>query len=127
METGVRCSHPTGKPTTTALLLIDRCHRRRIDFTDRQTAPEPGRRQDHKGGTTVQFLRRNDLLSLLIFIGSRIGSAPITVQIANPVQPTGRARTCSSAARCPAVVPTAVFALPQRFFVRGILAGAVTG
>jgi ABC-type glycerol-3-phosphate transport system permease component len=78
-------------------------------------------------GGTVKLLRRNDLLSLLIFIGSRRGSASITVKMANLVQSAGRTRTCSSAARCPAVVPTAVFALPQRFFVRGVLAGAVAG
>jgi hypothetical protein len=35
--------------------------------------------------------------------------------------------TRSSTARCPAVVPSAVVALPQRFVVRGVLTDAVMG
>jgi hypothetical protein len=109
---GIALSRPTGKPTTTAVLLINHSHRRRIDITDRQTAPEPGRRQDHERRcATVQFLRRHGLLPMLI-IGSRRVSGPITVRIAHLAQPTGQARTCSSAARCPVGVMTAVLRAP---------------
>lgn len=78
---------------------------------------------------TLQFLWAwNDLLSPLIFLNGRQESNPITVQIAGLVQSTGTGENLLIAAAVLAiVVPIGVFAVLQRYFVRGVLGGAVKG
>lgn len=77
----------------------------------------------------LQFLWAwNDLLSPLIFLGPSSGRSPIVLLIAGMVQSTGTGQNLLVAsAVLGALVPLAVFLFLQRFFVRGLLSGAVKG
>lgn len=69
----------------------------------------------------------NDLLVALIFLGGGTTVAPLTVSIANLVNSsTGQGGELLTAAAFIAMsLPMLIFVFFQRFFVRGILAGAV--
>lgn len=70
----------------------------------------------------------NDLLVALTFAGGTPDVAPITPYIANLQGGYGvHMHLVTAAAFVAIVVPIAVFFLLQRFFVRGLLAGAVDG
>ncbi|AGP59168.1 hypothetical protein M271_38895 [Streptomyces rapamycinicus NRRL 5491] len=70
----------------------------------------------------------NDLLTPLLFLGGGSANAPFTVQIAGLLQATGQGQeTMAAAALLSVLLPLAVLLLLQRYFVRGILGGAVKG
>ncbi len=70
----------------------------------------------------------NDLLVALIFLGGNPNSAPMTVKIANLVTSYGvNQQLLTSAAFISMLLPLVIFFALQRYFVRGILAGAVKG
>ncbi|HLJ58472.1 MAG TPA: carbohydrate ABC transporter permease [bacterium] len=79
--------------------------------------------------TIFQFLWVwNDLLVALIYLGGDPRVAPLTVTISNLVNSLGGGwELLTAAAFVSMVLPLGVFFGLQRYFVRGILAGAVKG
>jgi alpha-glucoside transport system permease protein len=77
----------------------------------------------------MQFLWSwNDLLIPLLFLGGSGLSSPITVQVAGMVQTTGQGENLLMAATFVSVfIPLIVLVSLQRYFVRGVLGGAVKG
>ncbi|NUU05258.1 carbohydrate ABC transporter permease [Leifsonia sp. C5G2] len=77
----------------------------------------------------MQFLWSwNDLLIPLIFLGGSDMSAPITVQVAGLVQSNGQGESLVMAATFVSIlVPLVLVVSLQRYFVRGVLGGAVKG
>ncbi len=77
----------------------------------------------------IQFMWSwNDLLVPLLFLGGGADVAPATVQIAGLVQSTGGGLNSLAAAALMSMIPPVVVTLAlQRYFVRGILGGAVKG
>jgi len=77
----------------------------------------------------MQFLWSwNDLLIPLIFLGGSDMSAPITVQVAGLVQSNGQGESLVMAATFVSIlVPLVLVISLQRYFVRGVLGGAVKG
>ncbi|WP_067672874.1 carbohydrate ABC transporter permease [Nocardia miyunensis] len=70
----------------------------------------------------------NELLGPLIFIGAQGSNSPLTTTIASLAQgETQDQNLILAAAALSIVVPAAVFLALQRFFVRGVLGGAVKG
>ncbi|MBE0477279.1 MAG: carbohydrate ABC transporter permease [Coriobacteriia bacterium] len=70
----------------------------------------------------------NDLLIALVYLGGHRAVAPMTVTISNLVNSFGGAwQLLTAAAFVSMVLPLAVFFALQRYFVEGILAGAVKG
>jgi alpha-glucoside transport system permease protein len=77
----------------------------------------------------MQFLWAwNDLLTPLIFLGGTSIPQPLTVNIAGLVTATGQGQAQLMAATVVAIlVPLIVIITMQRYFVRGILGGAIKG
>lgn len=77
----------------------------------------------------MQFLWSwNDLLIPLLFLGGSELPAPITVQVAGLVQTTGQGEgTLMAATFISVLIPLVIMVGLQRYFVRGILGGAVKG
>jgi alpha-glucoside transport system permease protein len=77
----------------------------------------------------MQFLWSwNDLLIPLLFLGGSELPAPITVQVAGLVQTTGQGEgTMMAATFISVLIPLVIMVGLQRYFVRGILGGAVKG
>ncbi len=77
----------------------------------------------------MQFLWSwNDLLIPLLFLGGSDLAAPITVQVAGLVQTTGQGEGQLMAATFISIaLPLVMIVALQRYFVRGILGGAVKG
>jgi alpha-glucoside transport system permease protein len=70
----------------------------------------------------------NDLLVALVYLGGSPSVAPLTVRLANMVGTFGQNwHLLTAAAFVSMVVPMIIFLSLQRYFVRGILAGAVKG
>ncbi len=70
----------------------------------------------------------NDLLVALIYLGGRPSVAPMTVTVSNLVNSLGQNwQLLTAAAFISMSVPLVVFFSLQRYFVRGILAGAIKG
>ncbi|MBC7264716.1 MAG: carbohydrate ABC transporter permease [Chloroflexi bacterium] len=70
----------------------------------------------------------NDLLVALTYLGGRPSVAPMTVPISNLVSSLGAGwELLTAAAFISMALPLVVFFLLQRYFIRGILAGAVKG
>lgn len=70
----------------------------------------------------------NDLLIPLLFLGASNPAAPSTVEVAGLVQATGGGLNIVSAgALLSMVIPVAVALGLQRYFIRGLLGGAVKG
>lgn len=70
----------------------------------------------------------NDLLIPLLFMGGSDLRPPITVQVAGMVQTTGQGENLLMAATFVSVLlPLAILIALQRYFVRGVLGGAVKG
>ncbi|MGH2451283.1 MAG: carbohydrate ABC transporter permease [Candidatus Limnocylindria bacterium] len=70
----------------------------------------------------------NDLLVALIFLGGSPAVAPMTVTVANLVNSLGQNwQLLTAAAFVSTALPLVVFFSLQRYFVRGITAGAVKG
>jgi alpha-glucoside transport system permease protein len=70
----------------------------------------------------------NDLLVALVFLGGRPAQAPMTVTISNLVSSFGTQwHLLTAAAFISMILPLVVFFALQRYFVQGILAGAVKG
>lgn len=70
----------------------------------------------------------NDLLVALIYVGGRPAVAPMTVTVGNLVNSLGQNwQLLTAAAFISMSVPLVVFFTLQRYFIRGILAGAVKG
>jgi alpha-glucoside transport system permease protein len=70
----------------------------------------------------------NDLLVALVYIGSSPQYAPMTVTIANLVNSLGQGyQLLTAAAFISMALPLVVFLSMQRYFVRGMTAGAVKG
>ncbi|MEV4991527.1 carbohydrate ABC transporter permease [Pseudarthrobacter sp. LMD1-1-1.1] len=70
----------------------------------------------------------NDLLVPLLFLGGSDLANPLTVQVAGLAQTTGQGEAAMMAATfISIIVPLTVIVSLQRFFVRGILGGAVKG
>ena len=70
----------------------------------------------------------NDLLVSLVFVGGSPDVAPLPVTITNLVGSVGQGQELLAAgAVISLVLPVAIFFALQRFFVRGIVAGAVKG
>lgn len=70
----------------------------------------------------------NDLLVALIFVGGTPAVAPMTVTVSNLVNSLGQNwQLLTAAAFVSMTLPLVVFLSLQRYFVRGILAGAVKG
>jgi alpha-glucoside transport system permease protein len=70
----------------------------------------------------------NELLLPLLFLGGQSESTPLTVQIAGLVQQSGQgANLLTAGALVSAIVPVVVFFGLQRYFVRGLVQGAVKG
>jgi alpha-glucoside transport system permease protein len=70
----------------------------------------------------------NDLLVALVFVGGSRDVAPMTVTISNLVGSFGNEwYILTSAAVISMLLPLVVFFTLQRYFVQGILAGAVKG
>ncbi|WP_157814010.1 carbohydrate ABC transporter permease [Microbacterium sp. BR1] len=68
----------------------------------------------------------NDLLFPLVFLGPQNDGAPITVNIAGLVQSNGQGENLVAAATTVSIIlPLVIFFALQRYFVRGITAGAV--
>lgn len=78
---------------------------------------------------TFQFLWVwNDLLVALVYLGGTQDVAPVTVTVSNLVNSLGQGwHLLTAAAFVSMALPVLVFLLLQRYFVRGILAGAVKG
>jgi alpha-glucoside transport system permease protein len=77
----------------------------------------------------LQFLWSwNDLLVPLLFLGGSDLQAPITVQVAGLVQSTGQGESLVMASTFVSIIlPLIIIITLQRFFVRGVLGGAVKG
>jgi alpha-glucoside transport system permease protein len=77
----------------------------------------------------MQFLWAwNDLLTPLIFLGGTSVAQPLTVNVAGLVTATGQGEAQLMAATVVSIlVPLAVIISMQRYFVRGVLGGAVKG
>jgi alpha-glucoside transport system permease protein len=77
----------------------------------------------------MQFLWSwNDLLIPLLFLGGGELQSPITVQVAGMVQSTGQGENLLMAATFVSVIiPLIILVGLQRYFVRGVLGGAVKG
>lgn len=77
----------------------------------------------------MQFLWSwNDLLIPLIFLGGSELSSPLTVMTAGMVQSNGQGETLMMAATFISILlPLLIVITMQRFFVRGVLGGAVKG
>jgi alpha-glucoside transport system permease protein len=77
----------------------------------------------------LQFLWSwNDLLIPLLFLGGSGTPAPITVQAAGLAQSTGAGdNTIMAATFMSVALPLAILIALQRYFVRGILGGAIKG
>lgn len=70
----------------------------------------------------------NDLLIPLLFLGGSDLQAPITVQVAGMVQTTGQGENLLMASTFISVLlPLVILIALQRYFVRGVLGGAVKG
>lgn len=70
----------------------------------------------------------NDLLVALIYLGGGAQTAPLTLKLSSLVGSYGQEwHVLTAAAFVSMVVPVGVFFALQRYFVRGILAGAVKG
>ncbi|MCR4392207.1 MAG: carbohydrate ABC transporter permease [Candidatus Acetothermia bacterium] len=70
----------------------------------------------------------NDLLVSLVYLGGFARVAPLTVQLSNLVGSRGQDwHLLTAAAFVSMIVPMIVFFSLQRYFVRGILAGALKG
>jgi alpha-glucoside transport system permease protein len=70
----------------------------------------------------------NDLLVALVYLGGRPAQAPMTVTISNLVSSFGTQwHLLTAAAFISMILPLIVFFALQRYFVQGILAGAVKG
>lgn len=70
----------------------------------------------------------NDLLVALVYLGGDVAVAPMTVNIANLVNSQGgHYETLTAAAFFSMALPLIVFVSLQRYFIRGITAGAVKG
>lgn len=70
----------------------------------------------------------NDLLIPLLFLGGGDLAAPITVQVAGMVQTTGQGENLLMASTFVSVLlPLVILIALQRYFVRGVLGGAVKG
>jgi alpha-glucoside transport system permease protein len=70
----------------------------------------------------------NDLLVALVFLGGSPSVAPMTVTVSNLVNSLGQDwHLLTAAAFVSMIVPLLIFFSLQRYFVRGILAGAVKG
>ena len=70
----------------------------------------------------------NDLLVALIYLGGGSQTAPLTLKLSSLVGSYGQEwHVLTAAAFVSMVVPVAVFFALQRYFVRGILAGAIKG
>jgi alpha-glucoside transport system permease protein len=70
----------------------------------------------------------NDLLVSLVYVGSSPDVAPLPVTITNLVGSVGQGQELLAAgAVISLILPVAIFFALQRFFVRGIVAGAVKG
>lgn len=70
----------------------------------------------------------NDLLVALIYLGGAGGPVPVTLKLSSLVGSYGQEwHVLTAAAFVTMVVPLIVFFTLQRYFVRGILAGAVKG
>lgn len=70
----------------------------------------------------------NDLLVALIYLGGTGGVTPLTLKLSSLVGSYGQEwHVLTAAAFVTMIVPLIVFFALQRFFVRGILAGAVKG
>lgn len=70
----------------------------------------------------------NDLLVALVYLGGSANVAPLTVTISNLVNSFGSAwQLLTAAAFISMVLPLTIFFALQRYFVEGILAGAVKG
>lgn len=78
---------------------------------------------------TYQFLWVwNDLLVALIYVGGTPSVAPLTVAVSNLVNSLGQNwQLLTAAAFVSMIIPMTVFFTMKRYFVRGILAGAVKG
>jgi alpha-glucoside transport system permease protein len=77
----------------------------------------------------MQFLWSwNDLLIPLLFLGGSSHAAPLTVQVAGLVQSNGQGEALVMAATFVSILlPLIMLVSLQRYFVRGILGGAVKG
>jgi len=77
----------------------------------------------------MQFLWSwNDLLTPLIFMGGSSVPSPITVELAGLVQQNSQGQgALMAAAFMSVVIPLVMIIALQRFFVRGVLGGAVKG
>jgi len=70
----------------------------------------------------------NDLLVALIYLGGGSATAPLTLKLSSLVGSYGQDwHVLTAAAFVSMIVPVVVFFALQRYFVRGILAGAVKG
>jgi alpha-glucoside transport system permease protein len=70
----------------------------------------------------------NDLLVALIYLGGQPDVSPVTVTISNLVNSLGQGwQLLTAAAFVSMALPLAVFFTLQRYFARGLLAGAVKG
>lgn len=70
----------------------------------------------------------NDLLVALVYLGGRRAVTPLTVEVATMVGSYGQDwHILTAAAFVSMIVPMIVFFSLQRYFVRGILAGALKG
>jgi alpha-glucoside transport system permease protein len=70
----------------------------------------------------------NDLLVALIYLGATPNVAPITLTVANLVTNRGQNwELLTAAAFISMALPLAIFLTLQRYFVKGIIAGAVKG
>jgi alpha-glucoside transport system permease protein len=78
--------------------------------------------------TLVFITTWNDLLVSLVYLGSGPAVAPLQVAITNLIGSQGQGQELLAAgAVISLVIPVAVFFALQRYFVRGIVAGAVKG
>jgi alpha-glucoside transport system permease protein len=70
----------------------------------------------------------NDLLIALVFLGTESGNAVLTARLTELVGSKGQDwEVLTAGAFITMIVPLAVFLMLQRFFVRGLTAGAVKG
>jgi alpha-glucoside transport system permease protein len=78
---------------------------------------------------TFQFLWVwNDLLVALVYLGGTRDVAPLTVAISNLVNSLGQGwHLLTAAAFVSMALPVVVFLFLQRYFIRGLMAGAVKG
>jgi alpha-glucoside transport system permease protein len=77
----------------------------------------------------MQFLWSwNDLLIPLLFMGGSDLASPLTVQVAGLVQSNGEGEAMLMAATVVSIlIPVAIIIGMQKFFIRGVLGGAVKG